>query len=125
MASEDWATVNLGAADGSDGIVTLGNDMVLGVSNTNLSFTPAETALYEFRVDASDTSAPILTVNYDEPFAPTTVYLRGDMNGWGTDNAFSYQGDKVYTFATTFEPGTYQLVLSAGEEQHATELVIE
>ena len=113
MASEDWATVNLGAADGSDGIVTLGNDMVLGVSNTNLSFTPAETALYEFRVDASDTSAPILTVNYDEPFAPTTVYLRGDMNGWGTDDAFSYQGDKVYTFATTLEPGTYQFKIAS------------
>lgn len=33
------------------------------------------------------------------PYGDTTVYLRGTLNGWSTDDAMIYQGEGIYTIA--------------------------
>lgn len=107
VASEDWSTVNMGA----DAVATVALDeaVTLRAGGDNLAFTAPTDALYEFVLDASaDKDTPVLTVRYEEPYANTTVYLRGDFNSWGTDNAFTYRGDKLYGAAITLDPGTYQ-----------------
>lgn len=113
VASEDWATVNFGGPDGGDSTVVFATDFALAPSNNNLSFTAPDTTTYRFMLDASIADAPLLTVNYDEPYFGTAVYLRGAMNGWGTEQAFSYQGDGIYTVSATLEPGTYEFKVAS------------
>ncbi|MBU3022038.1 alpha-1,6-glucosidase domain-containing protein [Aestuariibacter sp. A3R04] len=113
FASEDWSTVNFGADDGDDGSMMEEVEKVLARTNNNLAFTPAIDATYLFTVDASDSEAPVLTVENEEPYIGTAIYLRGAMNGWGTDEMFAYQGGRVYTFARDMEPGTYEFKVAS------------
>lgn len=113
FASEDWSTVNFGAPEGEGGEVSLSEEKVLARTNNNLSFTPSISATYLFTVDASDSEAPILKIENEEPYVGTPVYLRGAMNGWGTDEAFTYQGGRIYTFARDMEPGTYEFKVAS------------
>ncbi|WP_185968117.1 alpha-1,6-glucosidase domain-containing protein [Thalassotalea sp. PS06] len=104
VASGDWSTVNLGAPNGDP--VMLNTDLALVPgSNDNLKITITEETRYTFSIDATNTSAPILNVTYEEPFYGTTVFLRGDMNGWSEDNPFTYIGDGKYSLTTTIEAG--------------------
>ncbi|TKB46386.1 alpha-1,6-glucosidase domain-containing protein [Thalassotalea mangrovi] len=104
VASGDWSTVNLGAPNGDS--VMLNTDLVLVPgSNDNLKITITEETRYTFSIDATNTSAPILSVTYEEPFYGTTVFLRGDMNGWGETTPFTYIGDGKYALTTTIEAG--------------------
>ncbi|MEM7420045.1 MAG: alpha-1,6-glucosidase domain-containing protein [Pseudomonadota bacterium] len=113
FASENWDTINFGAADGDSGVVVENEEKVLARTNTNLSFTPSISATYLFIVDASDNEAPILTIDNEEPYVGTSVFLRGAMNGWGTDEEFVYQGTRVYTFARVLSPGTYEFKVAS------------
>ncbi|MEL7294993.1 MAG: alpha-1,6-glucosidase domain-containing protein, partial [Pseudomonadota bacterium] len=113
FASEDWSTVNFGAADGEEGTVTAGEEKVLARTNTNLSFTPATSATYLFTIDATDSEAPILMIENEEPYVGTPVYLRGAMNDWGTAEEFAYQGGRIYTFSRDVEPGTYEFKVAS------------
>ncbi|BBO27638.1 pullulanase [Alteromonas sp. I4] len=113
FASEDWATVNFGAADAADAIVTDGVGVVLGVSNNNLFFTPSVDATYLFTVDASDAQAPVLTVENEEPYAGTTVYLRGGFNGWGTETPLEYKGARQYQAAMSLTAGSYEFKVAS------------
>ena len=62
FASADWSTVNYGA--GSDGqTVTVGQAKTLAQSNDNLKISIATKATYQFSVDASTPTAPVLTVS--------------------------------------------------------------
>lgn len=115
VASEDWAAVNLGAPDGADNVVVQGEDTVLATSNNNLSFTPVESTLYRFSLDASDTSAPVLNVDYADTYINNPVFLRGGMNGWGTDNAFEYQGDRVYAETINLDAGRYEFKVATDD----------
>lgn len=40
------------------------------------------------------------------PYGSTVVYLRGDMNGWGESQAFSYQGAGIYQTAVSLTAGS-------------------
>ncbi|NDW20134.1 alpha-1,6-glucosidase domain-containing protein [Alteromonas hispanica] len=113
FASEDWATVNFGALDGDDSNVVENEEKVLGRTNTNLMFTPSIDATYLFIIDASDSEAPALLIENEEPYVGTSVYLRGAMNDWGTEEEFNYQGGRVYTFARNMEPGTYEFKVAS------------
>ncbi|MFC6440847.1 alpha-1,6-glucosidase domain-containing protein [Bowmanella sp. JS7-9] len=106
IADANWGPV---ANFGSDsGTVTLGDDKVLSYNAGNLSITPAESGDYVFRVNAFDPAAPVLNVKNDNPYPGTTVYLRGDMNGWGTTDAFTFIGGGQYEVVVTLAAGTYQ-----------------
>lgn len=113
FASENWDTINFGAADGDSGVVVENEEKVLARTNTNLSFTPSIGATYLFIVDASDNEAPILTIENEEPYVGTSVFLRGAMNGWGTDEEFVYQGTRIYTFARVLSPCTYEFKVAS------------
>jgi pullulanase/glycogen debranching enzyme len=115
FASSNWDTINFGAADGDDGVVAEGESKVLARTNSNLSFKPELTATYLFTVDATDSEAPVITVENEEPYVGTSVFLRGAMNGWGTDDEFVYQGARVYTFARDLSPGTYEFKVASSD----------
>lgn len=89
VASEDWSTVDFGSADQA---VTQDEAKTLSRAASNMLFTPAVDEEYMFRLDASETESPVLTV-----LLPTKVYLRGGMNGWGTDTPMNYLGNDVYS----------------------------
>ncbi|WP_371373114.1 alpha-1,6-glucosidase domain-containing protein [Thalassotalea aquiviva] len=105
VASADWATVNLGAPS-ADPVIINSNLVLVPGSNDNLMIEITEETRYTFSIDASISDAPVLTVSYEEPFYGTTVLLRGDMNGWGESNPFTYIGDGKYSLTTTIEAGT-------------------
>ena len=89
VASDDWSTVDFGSADQT---VTQDETKTLSRAASNMLFTPAVDEVYLFRLDASETESPVLTL-----LLPTKVYLRGGMNGWGTDTPMNYQGNDVYS----------------------------
>lgn len=113
FASEDWATVNFGAANASEATVTESVPVALGTTNNNLFFTPAIDATYLFTVDASDPQAPVLTIENEEPYAGTEVYLRGGFNGWGTDTPLLYQGGRQYQVAMSLAAGSYEFKVAS------------
>ena len=48
------------------------------------------------------------------PYGDTQVFLRGDMNGWTTDDGFSYRGNGIYIAKANLEPGSsYQFKLAS------------
>lgn len=93
--------------------VVEGEDKVLERAASNLCITPAIDATYLFSLFAGDTEAPILNVVNEEPYVGTTVYLRGGMNGWGTDNPFTYDGGRIYTVATDITAGSYEFKIAS------------
>lgn len=108
IATADWGT-EFSSADSGNVVVEEGVAKILGPGSgvSNMTFTPSEAGDYLFTVDASNSLAPVLTVVKADPYAGTAVYLRGDMNGWGTDDQLMFQGaatysvDKVLTAAAT------------------------
>ncbi len=117
FADADWATVNFGTENGTDGTVTLDTNKTLtaGGDSGNLSFTPDMDATYIFSFDASDKDAPVLNIVNEEPFVGTSVLLRGDMNGWGESDAFTYEGGRIYTFSTSLVAGTYGFKIASAD----------
>lgn len=113
FASEDWSTVNFGAgADGS--VVEAGVATTLG-NGSDLVFTPQNSEAYIFTVDASETNAPVLTISVEEPFPGTTVLLRGSMNDWGEDDAFTYEGSGIYSLTLAMEAGQYEFKVASSD----------
>ncbi|MBF7072684.1 pullulanase-type alpha-1,6-glucosidase [Glaciecola sp. MH2013] len=106
VASADWSTVNLG--DSADPIVVEDVAKTLVPGGENLSFTPSIDATYVFSLDASDTSAPVLTIVNEEPYVGNPIYLRGGMNGWGLDDEFNYDGGRLYSVAVNLNAEEYQ-----------------
>ena len=113
FASEDWSTVNYGAQSAAESNVDEGVDKTLAPTNDNLQFTPVIDATYYFEVYAGDPGAPVLNVVNEEPYPGTTVYLRGDMNGWGTDSPFTYEGGRIYTAAANLTAGSYNFKIAS------------
>ncbi|WP_100642298.1 alpha-1,6-glucosidase domain-containing protein [Alteromonas facilis] len=115
VASEDWATVNLGAPDGEPTGVVEDEEKVIATSNNNLVFTAATTTSYKFSIDASDTAEILMTVSKADPYFDNTVYLRGGMNGWGTDNPFNFKGDGLYTVAVDLDAASYEFKVATDD----------
>ncbi len=95
IATADWSTVDLGGVDG-DTEVLLDEDQPLSRSGPNLSITFSKTGTYFFDLNAKDTDAPTLTVSDPDVFGDTTVFVRGDMNGWGEVDSLVHNGDGTY-----------------------------
>lgn len=85
IASEDWLTVDLGAAD--DGIVELGvPEPIMRVTYTNLYLEVADPGVYAFRFDVSDLDHLTVLVEYARP------------GGDGAEHYTSYYGGVPYFF---------------------------
>jgi pullulanase/glycogen debranching enzyme len=108
VASEDWATVNLGAPSGDANVIVEDEVKVLATSDNNLSYTAEQSISYKFTLDASDTSEILLSITKSDPYFDNPVFLRGGMNGWGTDNPFMFKGDSLYSVALEIDPGNYE-----------------
>ena len=92
------------------------DDTVKGASFAAQTFTvPAlTTAVFvQAQGDAQGVGLPVDNSGKDvssiPPYGQTTVYVRGDMNGWGTsdDWAMSFVANGVYSVTGTLEAGDY------------------
>ncbi len=99
VANEGWAGPNLGAfsEDDIDDTIVLGQDTFLTENGSNVFINVEEAGDYVFIFDSTDLAAPKIRVFAENFFGANTVFVRGSMNGWGEDNALTYEGDGVYT----------------------------
>lgn len=118
VASEDWATVNMGALSSEplDVEVKLGqNQALLQGSNDNLSIQIDETAGYAFIFDVTTLSEPKVRVFAEEFFGSNTVYIRGGMNGWGEVDALEYAGAGSYSIDIELDGSEVQFKVATGD----------
>ena len=115
VASEDWATVNIGAADAGAAAVTPGTPFTgLAAGGDNLALNVEEPGEYLFTVDASASAdAPTLHVTPFLPFGRTPVFVRGAMNGWGTDDALVFKGAAHHTAIVQLAAGSYEFKVAS------------
>lgn len=112
VASADWSTVDYGSNEVD---VELGVEKVMGRSQSNLTMTLAEDATLKFSFDASDVDAPILTVDHEEPFFGTTVFIRGSLNGWSEDNPMDYTIGGKYSTTIDLVAGDYEFKIASAD----------
>ncbi|MFC4699132.1 alpha-1,6-glucosidase domain-containing protein [Glaciecola siphonariae] len=93
VASSDWSTVDFG---NDDALVEEDVPKTLIRGNGNMTITPSVSASFIFSLDANEAESPVLTVSNEEPYVGMPIYVRGSMNGWGTDNELSYDGGRIY-----------------------------
>ena len=111
VASEDWATVNLGG--GASTTVTLGaafGDLSDGGGNLSISITAADE--YLFTLDAASETRTLWVAPF-KPFGTTPVFVRGGMNGWGTDNMVVFKGTARYATDIALEAGDYEFKIAS------------
>lgn len=96
IASADWSTVDFGALAG-ESVVTENEAKTLTRSGDNMKFTPAVAGRYVFEIDASNVDAPVINVRNEDVYADTTIYVRGDVNGWGTTDPLVHLGASLYS----------------------------
>lgn len=112
VASEDWSTVDYGSAEG-DASVMVGTAEQLLVAGANMTIDIAEEGEYQFIFDASDLNNVSLKVLNAEMFAQTTVFIRGSLNDWSTDNPLMYEGDAIYSTSIELEAGDYEFKVAS------------
>lgn len=116
VATSDWSTVNLGAADANSTTVSIGSPVALMQgSQDNLSVTIESAGEYVFNVDARDASKPSISLRAAIPFGDTAVLLRGGMNGWSENNPFTYIGNGVYEQTVTLEATDYEFKVASAD----------
>ncbi|MCW8108863.1 pullulanase-type alpha-1,6-glucosidase [Alteromonas ponticola] len=85
----------------------------------NLRVSLAQSTSVTFTLTLSDTSPPTLLLAADvddtppAPYGETQVFLRGTMNGWGTDNPLIYHGNGRYTVSRGLNEGSYNFKLAS------------
>lgn len=110
VASDDWATVNLGATAADANAVNQGEaySSFLQGSNDNLVSSFSESGSYLFSLDASaDINAPRLWLVPYRPFGNTEAYLRGAMNDWGTVDELKFSGSAAYRVDIELDADSY------------------
>ncbi|MGO3421938.1 MAG: alpha-1,6-glucosidase domain-containing protein [Pseudoalteromonas distincta] len=112
IASEDWSTVDYGSAEG-DASVMVGTAEQLSVAGANMTIDITEQGEYQFIFDASDLNNVSLKVLNAEMFAQTTVFIRGSLNDWSTDNPLMYEGDAIYSTSIELEAGDYEFKVAS------------
>ncbi|MEO2281999.1 alpha-1,6-glucosidase domain-containing protein [Pseudoalteromonas pernae] len=112
VASSDWNTVDYGSGESSNA-VTIGTEKLLAVKGGNMSIDIPADGQYQFVFDASNLDDPLMTVFDAQMFGQTQVYLRGSVNGWGTDNPLIYDGDAMYSTTMTLEAGDYEFKVAS------------
>ncbi|MYA17054.1 MAG: hypothetical protein F4Z28_09940 [Gammaproteobacteria bacterium] len=123
IASSDWATVDLSAPGEGSAPIELNTGIALsGPRNPNFSISVPTAADYLFTVaaagyvsDDEGQRGATLWVTADDPHAGTSLYLRGGMNGWGTDNEMAFIGRARYRTAIDLEAGDYQFKLASDD----------
>lgn len=114
IANADWAMPNLGSVsdDIDDNIIQLGQALPLLENGGNLNLSISEAGSYVFVLDVSDVNAPLVSVYNAAFFAETTVFIRGDMNGWGTDDALVWDSGS-YIVDVSLDAGSYNFKVAS------------
>jgi hypothetical protein len=113
VATDDWATVNLGAESADEADVELSVPKFLAQTNDNLKISIVDHGDYVFIWDATDLAETTITVFSAEFFGATPVYLRGGMNGWGTVDQLIYNGMGAYSVDITITAGDYEFKVAS------------
>ncbi|MAD16757.1 MAG: pullulanase [Alteromonadaceae bacterium] len=114
VASADWSTVDFGANNGDES-VALGADKTLIAGGANLQLSLSQARVLKFTLEASDKSAPVLTVDNEEPFFGTTVFVRGSLNGWGEDDPMDYAIGGQYSRTIEVTAGSYEFKVASAD----------
>ena len=115
VASDDWATVNLGAADAA-ATVAVGVEFsgFLAGSNDNLAISIDAAGAYLFTLDASGSiDVPSLWVTPFKLFGDLPAFVRGGMNEWGTADELVFKGGARYAATIDLEVATYQFKIAS------------
>ena len=113
IADANWTEdTNFGAAEGDEQLqIDTPKSLVFGEGVAmNIKMTIAEAGNYRFTLDATEPSAPSVTVSNAIPYGNATLYLKGTMNGWGGELQgydFSY-ADNHYTLVTVIPAGDHE-----------------
>lgn len=115
VASEDWSAVDLSTADSGNVVVSEGVAKPLGAGGgvPNMTFTPSAAGDYLFTLAAADPLNPVLTVVNADPWSGTAVFIRGAMNGWGTDDQLGFIGTAQYSVDLLLSEGTYEFKVAS------------
>ena len=87
----------------------------------NLAISIAEADEYLFTVDALGGTPQRFGLLPFRPFGATEVFVRGGMNGWGTDNMVVFKGTARYATHIALEAGDYEFKV-ASEDWSAVNL---
>lgn len=111
VAEANWSEPNLGV---NGGALTIGDTLTLMPGEGDIALSIPTTGDYSFVLDANDTSMPTLTLLNDAPLYGTTdLYVRGSLNGWGTDDALTYIGAQQYQLNKTLAAGSYEFKIAS------------
>ncbi|PCI60585.1 MAG: hypothetical protein COB35_08550 [Gammaproteobacteria bacterium] len=115
-AAPAWDGTVIGAVSG-DGDLVLDEARTLTTPGDNITFLVNAETKYKFDIDATDKSAPVLTVSeYIPPFAGRTIYLKGTMNSWTTDDAYILAPtDNIFTLTTTITAGSHEFKIASAD----------
>jgi len=115
-AAPAWDGTVIGAVSG-DGALTLNEARTLTSPGDNITFLVNAETKYKFDIDATNKSAPVLTVSeYTPPFAGRTMYLKGSMNSWTNDDAYILTpADNIFTLTTTITAGSHEFKIASAD----------
>lgn len=123
VADADWSeATNFGAASGEEAIeLSTAKTLVFGegiAQNMTLDITvPGD---YTFTLDATDPSAPIITVTQKLPYGTTAMYVKGTMNDWSNAQAMVYEGNNVYSSEYVLDVTAYEFKVADADWTEAT-----
>jgi len=101
IASEGWDIVNIGG----DYTLVENEAVTITSGDGNMKFTPSKDGTYIFTIDANDTAAPIITISNEDVYADTSIYVRGDINGWGETDPMMHIGASIYSATVSISQG--------------------
>ncbi len=117
VADVDWGD-STGINFGYGELDVSGSPIELTDNGGNIAFTVAEDGVYIFDLNAKDKEAKtvrVWKVVSEKPAGDTTIYIRGDMNEWGTTDAFTYVDSGIYTADLTLDAGTYGFKIASDD----------
>jgi hypothetical protein len=124
IASDGWENDSTMGAFAGEGDVVIGEEKLLTLpGEDNIAIEVTENKILTFTLDATDFTAPKLTVTEaPAPYQERTMYLKGDMNGWATEEAYilTYAAG-IYTIETLLPVRSYNFkIASADWEEDST-----
>jgi hypothetical protein len=123
VADANWTDdTNFGAAEGDEALtLDMMKSLVFGEGVAqNITLTITDAGNYKFSLDATDPTAPVLTVSNAAPYGTTQMYVKGSMNEWSNAQAMDYLGDNVYSSVYTLDVTSYEFKVADADWTEAT-----
>jgi ribosomal protein L18 len=124
VADADWTeATNFGAATGEEALeLAVAKSLVFGegiAQNMILDITVAGD--YAFTLNATDPSAPIITITEVlPPYGDTAMYVKGTMNEWSNAQEMVYEGKSIYSSEYVLDVTSYEFKVADADWTDAT-----